>query len=351
MVVRLLRSGTVRLCLCAALCFMGRGAAVSGTEEPAGEIPPEIKELLDDSSRALSPEAKRTLGLVWSERYRYGHLAKGLAGALRKAERAKVVGALLRVVGDTSRDTSARITCAFALGEMQLQPDAVIPVLRRVFRERDRSETWSIHYLRCETLRALGKFGPRASSALPDLIFLIERSWDEGEVAAAIDSLVEIGPSRSADPKRALLTAMRSFKINVDNAAWDTGRAAAWALLKLGQPDEATVAALSRMVQTGHSGLRLASARVLGSYGAEAKSALPALRGLLRDKDPRVRLAAAVASDDILPSEGLKRPHGREGKRFKDGRRVADERHVGRDELVVRGLRRACCGDARVDQP
>ena len=52
---------------------------------------------------------------------------------------------------------------------------------------------------------------------------------------------------------------------------------------------------------TADAGHRESFARTLGVIGPDAKAALPALRGGLKDKDPRVRAAAEEAIQLIEP--------------------------------------------------
>ena len=75
------------------------------------------------------------------------------------------------------------------------------------------------------------------------------------------------------------------------------------------------VPALIRALTDEGNDIRLSAAVGLGYFGEEARDAIPALQAAQRDRDARVREAAAVALSRIDPVRFPVPPRGRSGKR------------------------------------
>jgi HEAT repeat protein len=154
---------------------------------------------------------------------------------------------------------------------------------------------------RVAAVRALGKLGPRAAGAVPDLVGIVDRlRGDELEPLqeATIETLGLIGSAaRSALPALARAAA-RSTDI-------DLARKKAVDLI-LNAPDSANVDALSAQLASRDASLRVRAAKALADLGPAARAAAPALVSALADPDNDVRRAVIAAYRAVLP--GAKPP-------------------------------------------
>lgn len=150
---------------------------------------------------------------------------------------------------------------------------------------------------RTEAARMIGKLGPRAPAAVPDLIRVLERlRGDELEPVqeAIIDALGMIGaPSKAALP---MMAQAASRSTDIEQA---TKRATA---LILAASDSQDIDALMRQLQDRDSSFRLRAVKALGNLGPAAKIAIPNLLTALQDTDADVRRAAVTALRVIVPN-------------------------------------------------
>jgi HEAT repeat protein len=151
---------------------------------------------------------------------------------------------------------------------------------------------------RVEAARMIGKIGPRASAAVPDLVLVLDRLRGaelEPVQEAVIDALGLIGaPSRNALPSMAK-AAPRST--DIDQAV---KRATG---LILAASDSQDIDALVRQLSDRDSSLRLRAVKALGNIGPAARVAAPNILTALEDSDADVRRAAVVALRLMLPNE------------------------------------------------
>lgn len=149
---------------------------------------------------------------------------------------------------------------------------------------------------RVEAARMIGKLGPRAAAAVPDLVLVIDRFRGaelEPVQQATMDALGLIGaPARSALPSMARAAAR---SIDIDLAI---KRATG---LILAASDSQDIEALMRQLQDRDGSLRLRAVKALGMLGPAAKIAVPGLLTALEDPDGDVRRAAVVAIRLIVP--------------------------------------------------
>jgi HEAT repeat protein len=154
---------------------------------------------------------------------------------------------------------------------------------------------------RVAAARALGKLGPRAALAVPDLVGILERlRGDELEPLqeAVVDALGQIGSAaRPALPALARAAA-RSTDIEL-------ARKRAVDQI-LNAPDSANVDALVAQLSSRDASLRVRAAKALADLGPAARAAGPALVAALADTDNDVRRAAIAAYRAVLP--GTKPP-------------------------------------------
>jgi HEAT repeat protein len=149
---------------------------------------------------------------------------------------------------------------------------------------------------RVEAARTLGKLGPRAAAAVPELVAEVGRLRGaelEPLQEAVVLALGSIGPAargalpaiakaagRTADVDQAVKRATEQLVAAAD------GRDLGLMLTQLGSRD---------------ASVRLRAAKALGAIGPDARAAVPALTGALADGDGDVRRAAVAALRQIRP--------------------------------------------------
>jgi len=151
---------------------------------------------------------------------------------------------------------------------------------------------------RVEAARMIGKIGPRASAAVPDLVTVLDRLRGtelEPVQEAVIDALGLIGaPSKTALPSMARAAPRGT---DIEQAV---KRSTA---LILAASDSQDIDALVRQLTDRDSSLRLRAVKALGIIGPAARVAAPNILTALEDSDADVRRAAVVALRLILPNE------------------------------------------------
>lgn len=154
---------------------------------------------------------------------------------------------------------------------------------------------------RVAAARALGKLGPRAALAVPDLVGIMDRlRGDELEPLqeAVVETLGLIGSAaRPALPALARAAA-RSTDIEL-------ARKRAVDQI-LNAPDSANVDALAAQLASRDASLRVRAAKALADLGPAARAAAPALVVALADPDNDVRRGSIAAYRAVLP--GTKPP-------------------------------------------
>ena len=225
-------------------------AAVVGVGRPA--VPALRKLLREESPPACIGAADALAGI--------GHDAKAS------------VPDLLRRLSD--RDGRICWHSARALGAIGASPESVVPVLRGLLSHKSTS-------VRGSAATALGRFAANAASAVPKLAVLLKDERVNVRLNAA-RALGKIGPkAASAVPalNRALDDPVGAVTLN-----------AAEALGRIGAP---AVPALVKRLGDRH--LRTLIASILAEIGPDAKSAIPELLKMARDKDRAARIEAVLA--------------------------------------------------------
>lgn len=137
----------------------------------------------------------------------------------------------------------------------------------------------------------LGKLGPQAPEAVPDLTNLLDDDV-ESVRRAAIEALGLIGPE--AKDALGMLTAW----LRIRSSSWER-RLAAEAIGRIGLATEETLSALLDALDDETFSVREEAARALGLFGPEAAEAVPELIEALGDRYPAVVQAASEALEAI----------------------------------------------------
>ncbi|HEY9723166.1 MAG TPA: HEAT repeat domain-containing protein [Oscillatoriaceae cyanobacterium] len=172
---------------------------------------------------------------------------------------------LALLAGLRSPEWRAGLACVQALGRSRVRLDLVVTALVPLLRDAEDS-------IRCQVAEALGRIGPSARAAVPELVALIGIEQNGLVTQAALRALGQIGKHGELVVPR--LVRMLACARRTSNAwqalhqAWHPARA----MLSLVQG--------SGVFQDGF-GLLRDSVKALGAFPAQAASSLPALRETL----------------------------------------------------------------------
>lgn len=220
----------------------------------------------------------------------YAETIDTVAGALWKIEGdPKCADALVSPRYDAWVSRPNHIQIAEMLWIISRDPKAIT-----VFREALRKPVSNDLYA---AMQALIRIGPPAKDAVPELIELL-KSKEPNLPAFAASVLGRIGPAAAA--------AVQELRALLKNLKGDERSFAGFDLWRVDRSDEALLAAVEGL-KSDRPEMRYQIANDLGYFGAEAKSALPALRAALKHPNGDTRLIAAVTihriekSNDALP--------------------------------------------------
>jgi HEAT repeat protein len=188
---------------------------------------------------------------------------------------------LTRVLNRT--EGPERIQAANALGEIGPGAKAAVPALIERLQDKEAEA-------RISATRALGRIGPQAQKAAPALNAALD-SKDSIERRTAAVALLRIGSHADA-AVRELIRAMKSEEGSTGfaqlNAATDL-------LENIGPGAVEAISILAETIDDADAGNRWVVVSAIGRIGPAAKAASPKVENVLRDREPRVRLAAAFA--------------------------------------------------------
>jgi HEAT repeat protein len=301
---------------------------------------PELIEALHDDDVKVRTAAGGALG-------RMGPDAMAAVPTLRDGQDENVwMASVLQQMGEPAAvalgeslkdpDPTVRFNSARALQHMGLYTKAALPALTAALSDSDPEVREAVYvalrqigpearetllkalrqegkaYSRPEVIGALGKFGPEAEAAIPDLEAALR---DDSLRLAAIQTLGKIGPVAKStlpalkeafndkDPKvrRAALEAMgmigsESLPILLAALKDDRLRAgAAAALGAIGRPAGKAVPTLCKMLEDPDTEARRNAATALGRIGPQTPEVIPALAKTLRDKEAGEQAADSLA--------------------------------------------------------
>ncbi|MEN6449155.1 MAG: HEAT repeat domain-containing protein [Thermoguttaceae bacterium] len=191
------------------------------------------------------------------------------------------IPAIMELLKD--KDVQCRWAAVSALKEVG---SAAVPVLVRSLKNKslNSDEVFAVEM-------ALGRIGSPAVSTLVECL----NNPAAYVRCRAASALREAGPPKSAIPALSKMLREREER---------TQYAAAMALVRLGK---AAIPALLDVLKERSAGAWYA-ADALGKIGPEARTAVPILTELLRDKNRRIRLSAASALADIDPKAEVTMP-------------------------------------------
>jgi HEAT repeat protein len=193
------------------------------------------------------------------------------------------VPALIKLMG-ASRE--ARVPVIYALASIGEASDDVLKVVLKALKEPDPK-------LRTAAVRACAAFGPKAKSAVPDLIRLLED--DKVNVAdvyprPVVEALGRVGPeAKAAGPK--LVALLKDPDI-------EHATHAAAALLRIGIEEKAAVAVFNRALDSSLRGekqyIRNRTFELIETMGPAAKPIVPLLISIVKNEkeDREIRFQA-----------------------------------------------------------
>lgn len=252
---------------------------------------PALIEALKDKREGVAPLAGEALGWILpppkeaipalrqaiaNDRAQAGVYVRAL-GQLRSAARAAVPDLIALLPDAASRSEAARAL-------MRIDPDQAekaVPLLVKDLQAPEEAQ-------RQRAVVALGRLGPRAKAAAPDLVNAV-RGGQLTEPALLF--LPRLG--RGAIPSLVDLLADKDVKYR---------QAAVMLLYDLGPAACEALPALIIALSDADSAVRIGAARVMEMIGPEAGKAVPALIANLQTYQTQVRLSAAVALGHIGPT-------------------------------------------------
>ena len=142
--------------------------------------------------------------------------------------------------------------------------------------------------IRLIAAEALGRIGPDAKSAIPELIKALSGP-DSRVRSEAARALGAIGPAAAAAIPELVRVSSRT----------PANSASLWSQTALVQIGKAAVPALAEALRNPDQEVRLASIQTLGRFGTKGEEAVLPLLGALKDDEPRIREAAVQALGEI----------------------------------------------------
>jgi HEAT repeat protein len=238
---------------------------------------PELVKLLDSPDPGVALSAVQALGEIGPD-----------AGSTVPQLMARFLANIERVRKESEKESSpdmktrhiryALKDCPYIWALARLGAAVVAPLVE-LLKSGDETKRWY-------ALEVLGKAGPAARSAVPELIKVLQGPGEAWNRARAAGTLGAIGPAAEA-ALPALVAAL-----GAKGAEEMVSRYAVSALVKMGAK---AVPLLTSALKDPDAQMRKQAATALGQLGPAAKAAVPALTEAARDGDPGVAQAAAEA--------------------------------------------------------
>jgi len=291
--------------------YAARGLGLLGPEAAAAV--PDLIEALHDRDDWVRSAAAGALGGIGPEaRAAVPALINGLNDAVNHVQLGCVIG-LKGAAQDSPEvmpvfrellsdpDSNIRSWTALALGGMTVEQETAIKYLEETLQNEDGTNG----NVRGSAVDSLGRIGPAASSAVPQLVNLLEREEQRADSAGSeincwriLEALEKMGPAaRAAVP-------MLTNHINSPNPMISALSARAlWAI----EPHNpfSIRCLMEKLAHGGDNAQRFAqyrALRALAKIGPEARAALPLVRNCLGQEADQKQMAAAVTAWRLDPS-------------------------------------------------
>jgi HEAT repeat protein len=179
-----------------------------------------------------------------------------------------------------TKDKILACEAAWALGAIGKEARAAVPALMKSLSDPTDS------HLCCLATQALAKMGPDAKAAVPDLARLLKTGNNDirSNAAATLGAL-------GADAKAAVPALRAALQDSDETLRIET----ALALWRIDRRNDLSVRVLCKLLQQSYYSNKWHVVAILGDMGPDAKAARPRLKEALKDRDPAVRVRAAVA--------------------------------------------------------
>ncbi|WP_406698648.1 HEAT repeat domain-containing protein [Singulisphaera sp. Ch08] len=171
-----------------------------------------------------------------------------------------------------NEDGLTRLHAATALARLPEQSDQAVAALADLLDDP---------LVRLRSLAALDQLGPAAKGAAPRLIERLNEANDGPTAGKIASTLARIAGNSAVDP---LLKTYAESDLGYQPTI----------IAALSQTGAAGVAPLTRMLADGKAEIREQAVRSLGTIAQDVEAARPALQEALNDKEPAVRVEAAI---------------------------------------------------------
>jgi HEAT repeat protein/beta-lactamase regulating signal transducer with metallopeptidase domain len=155
--------------------------------------------------------------------------------------------------------------------------------------------------VRERTMRVLLRLDPKLKTVIVPVLMEMLKG-DQGQRARAAGILGEIGPDALGESTvKQAVPAVKQLLLDIhEHGNWCYRMDTAVALMKLDPAEKPfAISALIELLNHPYCGARWTTAEALGKIGPDAKAAVPALTGLLKDRQKRVQRAAKEALKSI----------------------------------------------------
>jgi S1-C subfamily serine protease len=176
-------------------------------------------------------------------------------------------------------ETAVRRAAADAIESVPPHKEDLV-MLTKVCQDKDEPQDIRVH-----AVKAIGRLGPGARSALSTLTSIATTSKDELQ-DAAVDAVDSVGPTAEEAP--ALTKLLKA-------APTDTKRQVLTILTRLGPDAKAAAADIVPLVKSGDRATKIQAVTALQNIGGGAKEVVSGLSDAIKDADKEVAIRAAAA--------------------------------------------------------
>ena len=291
--------------------YAARGLGLLGPEAAAA-VPDLIAALHDKDEWVRSAAADALGGIGPEARAAVPALINGLNDPVKHVQLGCVIG-LKGAAQDSPEvmpvfrkllrnpDSNTRSWAAMAFGGMTVEQETAIKYLVETLQNEDGTNDT----VRGSAVASLGRIGPAASSAVPELLNLLAREEQRADIPGSaincwkiLEALEKMGPAaRAAVP-------MLTNHINSPNPM--ISALSARALWAIEPHNRFSIPCLTKKLAHGGDNVQsiaqYSALRALAKIGPEARAALPLVRNCLGQEADQKQMAAAVAAWRLDPS-------------------------------------------------